>query len=164
MSENNENGTKIDEVKIDEVKKARMNIIWTGNKIAMYLVGCGKTVETFEGDCTELPANIFVECKASQHGIEQKLRDNLAMSKETREVTTALEQKTKTEELWNNLKAGNWNIKGKEKAETLKVSDIEAQFVNAVRSGVMEYAQAKAIYEMTVKKPFTKTEEEIIAE
>ena len=151
-------------VEVTEEKKARMNVSWVDNKITMLLVGSGKTAETFEGDCAELPANIFVECKAGQHGIEQKLRDNLAMSKETREVTTALEQKTKTEELWNNLKAGNWNIKGKEKAETLKVSDIEAQFVNAVRSGVMEYAQAKAIYEMTVKKPFTKTEEEIIAE
>ena len=146
-----------------EEKKARMNVSWAGNKITMLLVGSGKTTETFEGDCTELPANIFVECKAGQLGIEQKLRDNLAMSKETREVTTALEQKTKTEELWKNLKEGNWNIKGKEKAETLKVSDIETQFVNAVRSGVMEYAQAKAIYEMTVKKPFTKTEEEIMA-
>ena len=145
----------------ETIKKARMSVTWKDDSITMKLVGLvGQSME-FVGDCLELPEAVYMSCRSAKHGIEQKLRDNLAMSKDVKAITTSKELFEKTEKLWNSLKTNEWNLKGTGAAEKITISDIELQFIKAIKSGEQEFDAASALYTMITKKPFSKTEEEI---
>jgi hypothetical protein len=149
------------ETTVEATKKARMAVTWLNDTITLKLVGLAGQSMEFAGDCLELPETVYVSCRSAKHGIEQKLRDNLAMSKDVKAITTSKELFDKTEKLWNSLKTNEWNLKGTGAAEKITVSDIELQFIKAIKSGEQEYAAASALYTMITKKQFTKTEEEI---
>ena len=163
MSETNLNETVETTETTEIVKKARMNVTWNNDSITLKLVGIAGQSMEFIGDCLELPKAVYMSCRSAKHGIEQKLRDNLAMSKDVKAITTSKELWDKTEKLWNSLKTNEWNLKGTGAAEKITVSDIELQFIKAILSGEQEYNAASALYTMITKKPFSKTEEEIEA-
>lgn len=145
-------------------KKARMSVTWEMNEITLNLVDfTGETAE-YRLNCLDLPESIYIPCRSAQHGIEQKLRDNLAMSKETKAITRLSELVEKTNILVKSLKDGNWNVKGTgAKGETVKFEAIVTQLAGAIKTGIMDYTAASTMYIGITKKPFPLTEEEVMA-
>lgn len=105
-------------------------------------------------DLTKLSASIFVDCPAARHGIKQKLIDNLAITAETKLVTTVQMAIDSENDLFNQLVAGNWNAKGTgKKAATMKLDAIELKFTEGVKSGLTTYETAATLYfSLTGKK------------
>jgi len=118
--------TTINETTVETVeapKKARMSVTWKDDSITLKLVGLAGQSMEFVGDCLELPEAVYMPCRSAKHGIEQKLRDNLATAKDVKAITSAKELYDKTEKLWNSLKTNEWNLKGTRAAEKITVSD-----------------------------------------
>jgi hypothetical protein len=76
-------------------------ISWNGDIITI-AYGNG---QTFTGDCSTLPRNIYQACDAARHGISQKLGD-------AKSGGTASEKFEEVQAIWAGLKAGNWNRRG----------------------------------------------------
>lgn len=133
-------------------KKPRRSFTWDDalNMVEIDFLKAGK--KTF--DLRELPADILH--RAVAHGIEQKLRDNMAMSKEEAKITTDTEYLNMTSELWNNLKEGQWNKKkeARKRGPSITVSDLEARFVEGVKKGLMTPENAKTMYTQCTGKPW----------
>ena len=105
--------------------------------------------ETLEFDTTELPPEIFVDCKAAWHGLKQKMIDNLAMSGETKAVTSLTEAITSTNDLWTQLKE-SWNAKAKAGKESEAVV-VGRKMMIAVTAGIMPYETANDLYKSIYK-------------
>ena len=102
---------------------------------------------TAEYNLSELPENIYLPCDSGKHGIKQKMSDNLAMKAETKATTSIAECLTMEQELWEQLKAGNWNAPtGATKAPSIKLNDLEAKFVAGITAGLMTYEMANNLY------------------
>jgi len=74
---------------------------WNGDVITIKY-GNG---ETFNGDCTGLPQEIYQPCAAARHGIGQKLGD-------AKSGATAGAKFIEVQKIWASLMAGQWNRRG----------------------------------------------------
>ena len=95
------------------LSSARANVTWSETRpeisfeFTQYLKG--EKLENAEKyalmkfDASFLSPEIFTDCKASRHGLEQKLRDSLAITKEEKEKMTIADAVTILEELWIQL-------------------------------------------------------------
>lgn len=116
--------------------------------------------DTIVFDINELPETIYRECPAARHGLKQKMGDNLAMTKELKEATTITMAITACNELWEQLKLGNWNSVAKgAKAPSVKLSDLETKFLAGLASGMMDYETANNLYKGITGKELPKPEE-----
>lgn len=134
-------------------KKTRRSFTWDEgfHRVEIDFLTTGKKTFTL----SELPADILHRCVA--HGLEQKLRDNMAMSKAEAVATTDAEYLSMTEALWEQLKAGEWNKKkeGGKRGPSVTLSDLEAKFVEGVKAGLMTAENAKSLYTLSTNKPWT---------
>lgn len=115
--------------------------------------------DTITFDVNELPKSIFVLCDASRHGLKQKMCDNLALTKELKEATTITMAIEACNELWEQLKAGNWNAVARgAKAPSVKLSDLETKFMAGIEAGLMDYETANNLYKGITGKELPKAE------
>ena len=109
-------------------------------------------------DLTQLPETLFIDCPASRHGLKQKLSDNLAMKAEVKLTTSVQDCVKLTDDLWTQLKEGNWNAvaQGGTKAPTIKLTDLEAKMLVAISAGLMDYDTANNLYKGITGKELSK--------
>lgn len=79
------------------MKKQKVSIV--SGVIACEYPSIGKT---FKGNLKELPASVFIDCDAAQHGMKQKLGD-------AESGGTPAEKYAEVQVIWESLKAGEWN-------------------------------------------------------
>lgn len=111
-----------------EVKKERTKVTWEGERITFHLIGAKDSREVVSFDCAELPGEIYQPCQAARHGMEQKLRDCLAMDKEAAKITTAGEKAKKVTDLFSQIKTEGWNKRAVSKEEKISVSALKTMF------------------------------------
>lgn len=91
--------------------------------------------------------------QAVMHGLKQKLCDNLAFTKEDKEVKTVQDAVNMTEALWKQLEDGHWNAPSKApKAPSITLSDMEKKFLAGVEAGITTWEQASELYKMATGK------------
>lgn len=99
--------------------------------------------------------------QAVMHGLKQKLVDNLAFTKEDKEVKTVQDAVDMTEALWQQLKDGHWNAPSKApKAPSITLSDMEKKFLAGVKLGVTTWEAAAELYKMATGKDLPQLPEE----
>jgi hypothetical protein len=102
-------------------------------------------------NCTELPANIYISCASSQHGIKQKMADSLALTGELKKTTSINDCIKILTDLWAQLKgteteAGSWTATTRaNSANTLK---IDKAGVNSKLAAMPEAERLAAIAKM----------------
>jgi len=92
-----------------------------------------------------------VKKSAMYHGFSQKFGDNLALTKEDKETVTIKQAIERTQSLYDQLLKGDWNAKGKTKAESMTVDSVQAQFLAGIAAGITTYEQANTLYKMMAK-------------
>jgi len=125
-------------------------------------------------DLTQLPSQLFSDCPFSRHGLKQKMVDSLAMNKDVKAMTSLKDGISILDTIWEQFIAGNFNAASRAaKGETVKLSDMETQFLLGVTNGVTTFEQASALYlQITGKtlpqpvtpEPATETDETITEE
>lgn len=116
-----------------------------------------ETFASMEFSANELN-NLIVE-QAVMHGLKQKLVDNLAMTKESKDATTVSDSIKMTKELWQQLLDGHWNAPTRtSKAPSITLSDMEKKFLAGVEAGITTYEQAAELYKMATGKDLPRPE------
>lgn len=114
-------------------------------------------------DMAQLPASLFADCPFSRHGLKQKMVDSLAMNKDVKAVTSLKESVESLSTLWAQFMAGNFNAVSRTTAATVKLSDMETQFLASVAAGITTFEQASVLYKSITGKelPVPVTESEV---
>lgn len=121
---------------MDEVK---LKVSWHMDRITISFVQAALKGEKLENpltyasvacDCTAIPESIYISCRSAQHGIEQKMRDSLAMTKDARSATVVSEAVSILQDLWvSALLTGDWTKKGEGRSSL--TAKLNATWTNA---------------------------------
>jgi hypothetical protein len=99
-----------------------------------------------------------VKHQAMLHGFSQKFGDNLAIGKDDKDTFTIKMAVEKTDNLKDQMMNGDWNAKGKTKAESMSVDKVQAQFLAGIAAGITTWEQANTLYKMMAGKELPKPE------
>lgn len=138
-------------------KKARRTVTWNDKFTVMTFDLL--TAKTFTFNMDTLSTEMLHRLAA--HGLEQKLRDNLARGKS--ETLTDAEAMKETLELAGMLVQGEWSKK-KSSTPSVKLSDLEAKFIEAVKNGTMTPEAMKSMYTTLTGKPWILGDDALSAE